>query len=145
MRKLLATILSLFLLVGCASTGPYIIRMSDFGDYNAGMDYWIEDITARFDNPVILICHGNARVIEIVGPIPCRYWEWYLYPDAPGKCVSAQTAVNNLRRNYPERPIVVMSCNPGRNTLYGKTSGMPKRVFGFIQIDVPLVSLVMRL
>ncbi len=65
-----------------------------------GAPAWEREAAKRFDRPVLLIVHGYS-------------WsgQWAIYPDA-GPSMSVEGVARLLKKLYPGRPIVVLSCNP---------------------------------
>lgn len=68
-----------------------------------GADYWRIDAEDRFGpRVVVLLCHGVSRD-----------GRWLTDPDAPVVPADVQAVAETLRAAYPDRPVVLVVCNPG--------------------------------
>lgn len=79
----------------------------------------------RYKNAVVLSCHGGP---DLTG-------KWSLEEDNRTIRRTVQEAVDELRLQYPDRPIVVWSCNSNGSSLKGKNVFYFKRQVWSIPTD----------
>ena len=93
---------------------PQIIRWSDFGDYNDIGDLWLLEAKKRFKDPIIFVCHGGSDwEVLALGPATLGQWVWSAGPISPRIPVPMKCVAAVLRNMYPNRPIILIACNPG--------------------------------
>jgi hypothetical protein len=107
---------------------PSSIVWNDFGTYRAGTEEWREEANKRFNNPILFHCHGgihmetyeeNGKTVVVE--------EWWVYPDPPRKPMPAAELARSLANLYPDRDIVLLTCNPGGFDLNVKRVWYTKR------------------
>jgi hypothetical protein len=81
---------------------------------SADIDYAVpaikREVERVFLNPVILVVHGDKTALH-----------WTTLPDKDrAEAKPAQLKVEELRRKYPDRPIVLWVCNPNYDQVRGK-------------------------
>lgn len=73
----------------------------------ASASFWRTEVSRRFPNAVVIICHGG----DINGV-------WYMFPADLPFPVRAADYMASVRKAVPiERPIVMVTCNPGGHCL----------------------------
>lgn len=90
---------------------PNVITWSADVNQDA-MRYWLTEARRRFTNPIVFAAHGGYEFVENkVGDLTVIELQWWIYPDAPRKPMSAQAAAETLANMYPDRDIVFTACN----------------------------------
>lgn len=76
--------------------------------YTLVIEQWKREVARRFPTALVVVCHGNQGK-EIVKNAE----DWYMYPETPG-CIPVRVRDKalELKRLYPNRPIVFLTCNP---------------------------------
>lgn len=84
-------------------------------------ELWLIEARKRFVNPVVFSCHGGYEFVEKqIGDETVTTLEWWVYPDAPRKPMSAQACADMLADMYPDRDIVFLPCNHNGFELHTK-------------------------
>lgn len=126
LKHLLSVLLVLTTLVGCTISPPVkndpltnadnpnklgnIISWND--DLNHTAYLWLDKARDRFVDPVVFTVHGGYEFIDTqVGDRTITTVEWWVFPDAPRKKMSAQTAADTVANLYPDRDILFVVCN----------------------------------
>lgn len=97
-------------LAGCAPRRPAIVErpapevtsISLCRDMDDNREAWEREAARRFDRPVVLLVHGET----VLG-------RWMAFPDGAPPLPQRWLA-SFVKASFPGRPIVLMSCNPGR-------------------------------
>lgn len=76
------------------------------GDASPSPHEWKAEVARRFPDAVIVFCHGYDKN---------RVWTAHPLNDTPERPV-AELALE-LRNSFPDRPIVLITCNPGHHAL----------------------------
>lgn len=101
MKILLLLIFTIFSF-GCSN----IVRLSDFGSKNIGINYWEIEAKKRFKNPLIVACHGSEfSEIDLLNS------NWYTDPDPPLKSSLVKDLAEKIKKENPNRDIVLIICN----------------------------------
>ena len=109
MFRKLFLVLVLALCSGNVSQKPQtLIACENECFYNHREDI-VREVEKKFGNSYILAVHGNKPPAEV----------WRAVPDL-GKCDLMQDRVDKIRKEFPDRPIVVWACNYDHARLKGK-------------------------
>jgi hypothetical protein len=107
-----------------ASTQPAHIKpIKIIGSYDLafGISDWVRDARFRFgENIVLVLCHGAEGFDEewVFSPGPVYSWPLgYTIHGCPN--ISVAKGVSHVRKLYPDRTIVLITCNPGGLELVG--------------------------
>jgi hypothetical protein len=94
---------------------PQSLIWNDFGMYNCGSAEWLLEASKRFNNPVVFHCHGGIRTDIVRNPngTLTTLHEWWVYPDPPRSPMRIDDLATTLTNLYPDRDIVLVTCNPG--------------------------------
>lgn len=75
--------------------------------------FWQTEITRRFPNAVVILCHGGGFTKD----------EWVIQDNPDGQygttCEHVDKVLDDERAEYPDRTIVLLSCNPCHIVLHG--------------------------
>jgi hypothetical protein len=112
-----ALIILCLLLVGCAKAPkqdvPPAVMLNWSGETipDGWIHAWYVEARKRFDNPVIVACHGNT--VGVVGKDGKVDKVWMASADPPRKALPIQQIAEVMANIYPDRDVVYICCNEG--------------------------------
>lgn len=89
---------------------PTIIQWSTWERF--APERWLLEAKKRWNDPIVFICHGGCKTVPgTVDGKPSFVNKWYACPDAPRKQLEMQEVARMLHNLYPDKDIVLVSCN----------------------------------